>query len=524
MALPVNRPQIHRIYLLVMVGLAFILALYAVARFGSWWSEPDTTTITSHLLFNFRDARLVPEGIVYPLGYGYQALAMFVIQTTGISLGSFQSILALLLMAWLVVPAWLAFRELVHSELAASLAVLILLAQPEFLFPLLRGTHEKFTRGLMFICIYLLLRSLRARSLRQIIAFIACFYLSTYALIAFNIFMATSFILAVVLALMLMWLIGLWLPANRERGQQLTRKLLYVSLSSLVIAFLFMFYAYPPAAKQILVLRDVWDRMAFMFLQIEETTSSPYQVISTGWISRSVYLLVTLANWLLLGLTLPIWLRQAYTWFIKRKVAPAQHELALWAFYAAFGFLGFVSIFVDLSGAIASNLQHRIFPTFAMVAAPLAGLWLASANRGASFRGRIFKIGASISLASLMFLAVLKATNEPLLSNYWSFSTPGESASIDWAQQALYGHNLWTGLDGRVSNEYFMDHTSQPQILQLDPFKPESSTHDYLVSDITRLYALRTSQQLPILYDSLITYDNGAAQIYHRRPVTPFQK
>ena len=110
-----------------------------------------------------------------------------------------------LLLCWVVLPAWLAYREFTRSEAAATLATLILLAQPEFLFPLLRGTHEKFTRGFMFLLLFLLLRSLRARSERLVVGLVAAFYLCAYAMIAFNSLMASSFLVAVGLSLLLSW-------------------------------------------------------------------------------------------------------------------------------------------------------------------------------------------------------------------------------------------------------------------------------------------------------------------------------
>ncbi len=53
-----------------------------------------------------------------------------------------------------------------------------------------------------------------------------------------------------------------------------------------------------------------------------------------------------------------------------------------------------------------------------------------------------------------MLLSLLKATAEPLLSNYWTFYTPAERAALAWAERALSGRNLWTGMDGRVSDAY----------------------------------------------------------------------
>lgn len=514
----------NRKYLLFLISLGFLLISYPILRYGGWWGETDTSYFTNSIYWNLKEAKLIPEWYVYANGYGYQALVSFFIHTTGISLSSFQLFISTLLAVWLVVPAWLAYRELTRSELVASLAVVVLLSQPELLFPLLRGTHEKFTRGLMFFCLYLLVRSLRARSVRQMAPLVVCFYLAAYGITTYNSFFATSFILILLITLIILWVIEHWLVKTKTHNSRLTTKLLYVVISMLVVAFIFTFYAYPPAVNQLRVLESVWDRIVLLFLQVEETATDPYQVVNTGWISQWVYFLVSLANWLLLGGTLLLWVKQTYTWFIKRVSNPEQHELVLWVFYASFALFGATSIVVDVSGAIAKNLQHRAFPSFVMIAAPVASLWLIRLKRQSESQQRFLNKMIGLILGLLIVLAVIKATNEPLLSNYWTFYSPGEMASVIWAEDTLVGRSLWTGSGGRVAEGYTINAGTRPETLWFDPYDAEYYTNDFIISDVTRLYAARTGYQLPIQPDSLVTYDNGDAQIYHRRPRTPFQK
>jgi hypothetical protein len=45
-----------------------------------------------------------------------------------------------------------------------------------------------------------------------------------------------------------------------------------------------------------------------------------------------------------------------------------------------------------------------------------------------------------------------------------------------------------------------------------------------MISDVTRARSVRLGVPLPIESDSLLTYDNGQAQIYHLRPRTPYQR
>ena len=63
-----------------------------------------------------------------------------------------------------------------------------------------------------------------------------------------------------------------------------------------------------------------------------------------------------------------------------------------------------------------------------------------------------------------------------------------------------------------------------PASIRLDAYAAESGTRDRLVSEVTRLRSVRLGEPLPIEADSLRTYDNGQAQIYHLRPRTQYQR
>jgi hypothetical protein len=521
------KPQFTRAssYLILLIGLAILLAGYTLLRYGGLIGEGDTAAFTKAIANIQKSGDLTPNtGLVYQNGYGYQVFIAWLAVFTGLSLGVLQIVGGTMLIVWVVLPAWLAYREFTHSELAASLASLLLLIQPEFLFPLLRGTHEKFTRGLMFICLYLLLRSLRSKATHLTSFLVVCFYLCAFALISLNTFMAISFILSIFLALILVWIVGKRISRIKRVGKTVVTKFIYVATSMLVIAFIVIFYAYPPAQYQLRVLQYVMDRVALLTLQVENIASNPYQVINTGWVSLPIYYLVSLANWFLLGLSLVLWLKQSYYWLIKRSIYLTQHEIMLWAFYASFAFLGFSTILADVSGVLSSNLQLRIFPSFVMIAAPLVSVWITQIKPSKNFLQKLIWTGTSLFFGCLMVLSTLKATNEPLLSNYWSFYSPAERASVDWAEQMLQNRRLWTGQWRRLVDSYTIWSDGNQANIDLVSYFPKPATHDYLISDLIRQYSQRLGSQLPIQIDSFITYDNGTAQVYHRRPVTPFQK
>ena len=514
-----------QVQLALLLGAVLVVALYALARYGSRWGETDTASYTQFLRAMYSEGRLMPESVAYPNGYGYTVLGVFLAYIGGGSLPNLQLYASALLAIWVVLPAWLLYREFTSSSRAATLASVILLIQPEFLFPILRGTHEKFTRGLMFLCMYLLLRSFRSReNLRLFAAFILAFYLCAYALITFNNFLATSFIIALGLALVLIWLARRRLASTASLSTPTFRRMGYVILSLLAVAFVFTFYAYPPAQLQIQVLRSIGDRLAALFLQVETAATNPYITISEGWVSLPVYFIVSLANWLLLVFSFTIWLGQSFYLYIRRQPINKQSELLLWAFYGAFALQGILSIVVDISGAIASNMQHRIFPSFAMIAAPLAASWLVQWRSRHAWARWVFRTGLWLGISILALLSTLKALNEPLLSNKWVFHLPAEMQAVRWADQYLINRSMWTEFDERIEAVIGIRTDLSGLKVVLDQFEAETTTRDFLVSTVTRLRSLRLGQPLPIEADSLITYDNGQAQIYHLRPRTPYQR
>ena len=512
-------------YLGLLLALALLLGLYAWLRYGGAFGHGDTSISTWAIRGILDSGRLVPEEGAYPNGYGYQALVVHLSALTGLSLGVLQLAGAVLLMFWVVMPAWLAYREFTRSETAASLATLILLVQPEFLFPLLRGTHEKFTRGLMFLLLFLLLRSLRAKSFRQVASLVAAFYLVAYALITFNNFFATSFMAAIGLALLLLWGMRRRTRMDNSGQSSLLRRMEMIILSLLVLAFLFTFYAYPPAQRQLRVMQSTAEQLSAVFLQVEEEPFNPYDPVLHGWISLPVYFLVSLANWLLLAGSALVWLWQGWRWFSRRE-PPEQPGLLLWCFYGAFAFQGVLSIAVDTSGAIHGNMEHRMFPSFAMLAAPVMAGWLVTYRRRLPGlrRGRLDR-ALGVILGSLLVLAVFKATSEPLLSNYWTFYTPSEYRAVNWAEHALVDRSLWAGFNDRVATGYQISQNGRALPLDLNTALPVSfGTRDFLVSEATRLHGVRLFSPLPLEADTHLTYDNGKAKIYHSRPRSPLQR
>lgn len=511
--------------LLVLLTAATLVAGYAAMRYGGLWGETDTFAAADAIRAMLQEGQLIPRQVAYPNGYGFQTLAVALLHVTGLSVAQLQIFGAALLAVWIVLPAWLAYRALTGSARGATLATVFVLVQPEFLFPLLRGTHEKFTRGLMFLALYLLVRSLLARrQTRRFAAFLLAFYLVSYALITFNNLMAFSFIAALGLALALNLAVQRLFAARGAESTATQRRLLYAIGVSLLLAFLFTFYAYPPARHGLQIVQSIGDRLVLLFLQVEEIAASPYAAVGAGWISPWVYLLLSLANWLLLALSFLLWIAQTWAWQRSRAWPDEPRVRLLWSLYGAFGFLGALSIAVDFSGALASNLQHRIFPTFAMLAAPVVAAWLVGRPGTRPLASRLARGVLAVAIACLALLAVLKATNEPAVSNKWPFYVPAEFVALRWSDGANPNGATWTEFDERLAAAMVICCVEEIDRRRLASYQPQPGVRAFLISDVVRARGQRLGQPLPIEGDSLRVYDNGAAGVYRLRPRTPFQQ
>jgi hypothetical protein len=518
------RAALLDVTLVLVVGV--VLSIYALLRFRGLWGEGDSRVFTLAIRAMLDTGALAPEnGVIYPSGYAYQALAEFIMVLSGLSLPAFQLYGAALLMSWIVLPAWLAFRELTGTNRGATLATLILLVQPEFLFPILRGTHEKFTRGLMLCCFYLLMRSLRLRQRSAPNAgLLLAFYVLAYGMIAFNALLGLSFVAGTGIALVLC-LVGLRLhPLPGPVGRVILTRLLVVTISLTMLVALFTFYIYPPAQHDLTILSTTGQHVAALANDAGKSASNPYTVVTAGWVSLPAYFAVSLADWLTLGVSAALWLWQGIGWFRHRRPADDSRALLLWAFYGAWAFLGVASIAVDVSGAVSGNFQQRIFPSFGAVAAPVIAARLVQASSGRVPLRRWSLTALGIGFGVLACLSVLKATNEPLLSNKWLFYVPDEMSALRWSQVALTGRPIWAGYDERLPTALEISSGGLQRSDRLATGLPDPSTRDFMVSDVIRESSARLAVPLPIDGDDLVTFDNGQVHVYHHRPRTPYQQ
>ncbi len=96
---------------------------------------------------------------------------------------------------------------------------------------------------------------------------------------------------------------------------------------------------------------------------------------------------------------------------------------------------------------------------------------------------------------------------------------------MEWTESNVGNQQVWLDpwANLRVSYSFQKGYSEQR------PFdyssQPAPAEYPYvLVTQLTRLRANRVGLSLPATFDYLKVYDNGVAQLYHRRPQTPYQR
>jgi hypothetical protein len=330
-------------------------------------------------------------------------------------------------------------------------------------------------------------------------------------------------------ALTLSLLLGSLLSALLRQGFPVNtclRRLTYVNLSCLVLSFLFMFYIYPPSLFDLLVLRDAISRVSVMVLGFE-AQGDPYGYISLGWVSPRIYLGLTSFTWLLVVLSFLEWTRRGLQ-FLRGTLRLDIRENLDWLLYAGFALQVALAIVVDLSGAITQNLQLRLFPAFSVLAVALLARGVVRLASAPWFRGwtkRLALGAAVVAVAWFGIASVLKATNEPALSNKWVFYTRSEAEAVRWVDSHLEWSSVWTGIDERIREAFRFRYAGDTQSHNVyDAFDFALQNRHVLFSEREALRATRMGISMPSVLDWNRVYDAGDVYLYHQRQRTPYQK
>ncbi|HEX7102450.1 MAG TPA: hypothetical protein VF201_07390, partial [Nitrolancea sp.] len=119
---------------------------------------------------------------------------------------------------------------------------------------------------------------------------------------------------------------------------------------------------------------------------------------------------------------------------------------------------------------------------------------------------------------------ILKATNDPLVSNKWVFYTRDEQRALSWTDRDLTNQSIWAGFDERLLVMQTVENTVNPSKQNRYIAGSASGDARYLVdSNVTQRRGRRLKVPVPDTTDDDRIYDNGGTRIYHVVPSTPYQ-
>ena len=138
---------------------------------------------------------------------------------------------------------------------------------------------------------------------------------------------------------------------------------------------------------------------------------------------------------------------------------------------------------------------------------------------------RMILAGAvGVLLGYFAVAGLLKASNEPVVSNRWTSCSVPELATIQWSDTHLQASSVWTGFDERIRVCSELRMGASPNGNAWDAGAVDVESANALISDYIQLHAARLQLPLPELMTGFRIYDNGQVVIYHRRPATPYQQ
>ena len=507
----------------------FLLAAYFVIRYKGKWLEGDTVRQIEGTLNLLQTGSLAPTEHSYLFGYNYQFISSMLSLLTGVEV---HNLMILIRPFWIIIlppVSYLYYRQLFIEEYPATLATFLLFLQPELMFVSLRGSHEVITWFLVLLAVFILTKSyLQARYLRFFLTYVLVFYLVMYALISTNFFFASTFIFGLIIAFFIGTSINRYFPIKANQiTYRIYSRLLITTLAGAVLLFIFIFYIYTPAQRPFNQLSTLIEKISATLFSFQVDTNPYGQFISTTWVSPWIYLMLTLGNWITVLVSCVGCVLIGYRRVLLKKEISEPMYL-LWLLYLAFALQLFLSIIIDFSGGLSSNLQLRLFPALIITAVPLAIFLIHEIAKKYNFFHSSTKIlYSSISLILIGWLltaSLLKSTNEPWVSNKWDFSTESEDAGIRWMKRYINYGPVWISPDERLRDISIAIDPDSKNYMAYDIFVLSAGTKYVFLSDVNKMLAQRLKLVLPNLDQENIIYSNGNTDIYKFRTETLFEK
>lgn len=461
----------------------------------------------------------------YSNGFGYAAVLAFVGFITGMEIQPLQMGSGIMI-AVLLLVAFAAYKQFLGSALSGLIATFLLLLNPDFMFYITRGSHERLSWMYALLMLFLLLRSQQATSsVKQLFVYIVFFYMAFWAMVSGNVYFASTYLLAISIGLAIGWMFESLI--FRKKGysylpSQWMRRLLLISLTSFILVFIFMFYTYLPARTYFNIFTSLFDRLGILFLGAEPIESpSAYVYFGSIWRSQFVYATMTVVQWAIAVGGFIMWVWSTF------HLSQLNHQKRLlWQMYTSFGMLLAFGVVSDFAGFLNTNLQLRLFTPFVMFSCAMVvmGAQQVWPRLSPSFKQRMVPVAGLLVIIAFVGTQA-KITNDPLVSNLWVFYNPAEVRASEWIDQNVENQWVWVDTWDHLQQVFFFHEGYKESFKNIIFYRGQMmARYNVLLSDRVILESNRKGFVLPSVVNDQKIYDNGLVKIYHPRSMTPYQR
>ena len=268
------------------------------------------------------------------------------------------------------------------------------------------------------------------------------------------------------------------------------------------------------------------DRIAGFALSFE-SSDNPYAYISLGWLNIQIYLLLTTFTWLTIAVSGLAWCRETLRFFHGGWRGAPDYVRLRWLLYAGLALQVGLGIGVDFAGVLGANLQLRLFPVYMFLAIPMGSVAVIGLlDRVAKWPLLRQPLRLGVAAATIAFTAfsAFKATNEPLLSNKWTFYSTTEAQAMDWLDVNAPQSSVWSDVDERLREvDLFRSPPTEEAGSRYPTLLLPEQVDIVMLSDNTRARMARIGSPLPDVSHMNEVYDNDLVQVYRQLPLTPLQ-
>jgi hypothetical protein len=526
--------------LILILGYGFFSHLYIISRYGGLVADGDVSFFTKAIQ-DFQVHGGVGEFVRYSNGLGFQILATEISDITGLTIPQVQ---LLPFGFFYLIIAYLLFREFTDSKYTALIGAAVLSLLPDLLFITARGTHERYTFFLFLLSLFILVRySKNSLSFQKSAKYLAILYFSLLTMALIN----QLFFILILIAIITAAFLGLLQSFIFKMDGISYKKMLFSIIPIIPLTYLLVQYGtssntmfswvisiwlgkifiFPPhipvlplfglAILLVLILYAIHKRGMNFILQhginilinnlkkTEFNEKRLYFVVfllflvwitfvyyfiapsNTSFHSPTIYFLLTGIYWIILPISGLMGLIVVKRYVIDKKSEYTHKNLWALVLVSFFGLFG-LSVFIDrvIHSGIADNLELRIFPyllIFSVCGAACALSEISTTIVKAPWK-KLFVVLIIVTFIIFSISSLLKATNDPFISDFKIYYTPEEKNGIDWIEINSPQSSIWFG-EGRFSTAFQFessDYASKNvRIAQENTSDMFMVTHDYLI-------------------------------------------